>query len=602
MKSKLNGFLEIFLWLVIIRHIIALFTVIPQIGMIISGYGSLSIIIWNIVLHITMIVILLNLLKVKKWALYLFGGVQLINIISQTLFFGKDLWELTIVATILCAIMAALLCLRKDGISAWQLFFPKKEQTQKDELDIEFEMLQEEDVPNYKNISTEIPEDEINISEITNDEVEDLTIDTLPQKEDGSLDYEKMTPIQQFAYTCKTESVEVALKDLNADIKALEKSIGKVKKELSSLSGGNRAKLRDSLREEQMKLNELYNLRNKYVVKKKSNWMFILVLIGIVICLICFIYLLFYQKDKTSSVKSIDKSEILNNTDINLVNKPKRQFIETKKKLHTSLVEEGYTDIGTLSEFMEYIDKVENRQKLFECLKKEDYDNFTSQLELDSYLGYESVFLTYLTEGTEYNIPISFADEFENNNPSAYIKFVNKGKIEVISISEKNDIKFKDKEVRPHLTIKFPINYMESKRRLLFYSLLATGYLSKAEIGTMPEFIKALNNKKKLKEFYLNLLNWGFLSSEIGSESVFCNNLSKDFSTIINETIKNKKNNISARDRVYNKLKSLGLTDSKEDFLKYYDSDENVRKDVYKRLRKDGLTDTEDEFYEYMKP
>mgnify|MGYP006974382830 CR=1 FL=1 len=81
-----------------------------------------------------------------------------------------------------------------------------------------------------------------------------------------------MTPVQQFAYTCKTESVEVALKDLNADIKALEKSIGKVKKELSSLSGGNRAKLRDFLREEHMKLDELYNLRNKYVVKKKWNW------------------------------------------------------------------------------------------------------------------------------------------------------------------------------------------------------------------------------------------------------------------------------------------------------------------------------------------
>ena len=43
-------------------------------------------------------------------------------------------------------------------------------------------------------------------------------------------------------------------------------------------------------------------------------------------------------------------------------------------------------------------------------------------------------------------------------------------------------------------------------------------------------------------------------------------------------------------------------TDSKEDFLKYYDSDENVRKRVYQKLREAGLTDSETEFYEYMKP
>ena len=56
------------------------------------------------------------------------------------------------------------------------------------------------------------------------------------------------------------------------------------------------------------------------------------------------------------------------------------------------------------------------------------------------------------------------------------------------------------------------------------------------------------------------------------------------------------------RDKVYEKMKSFGLTDSKEDFYKYYDSDENVRKDVFRRLQEDGLTDTEEEFYSYMQP
>lgn len=56
------------------------------------------------------------------------------------------------------------------------------------------------------------------------------------------------------------------------------------------------------------------------------------------------------------------------------------------------------------------------------------------------------------------------------------------------------------------------------------------------------------------------------------------------------------------RDKVYDKLKSIGLTDSKEDFFKYYDNDENVRKQAYNKLRDAGLTDSEEDFYGYMKP
>ena len=52
---KLNTILEVFLYLVIIRHIIALFTTIPQIGMTISGYGSMSALAWNFVLHIAIL-------------------------------------------------------------------------------------------------------------------------------------------------------------------------------------------------------------------------------------------------------------------------------------------------------------------------------------------------------------------------------------------------------------------------------------------------------------------------------------------------------------------------------------------------------------------
>ena len=569
---KLNTILEVFLYLVIIRHIIALFTTIPQIGMTISGYGSMSELALNFVLHIEMIMILLNLLKIKRWALYLFGGIQLINIAFQSLFFGRDFWELTIVATILCAIMAALLCLRKDGISAWQLFFPKKEQTQKDELDIEFEMLQEKDAPKHKNISTEIPEDEINISEATNDEFEDLTIDTLPQKEDGSLDYEKMTPIQQFAYTCKTESVEVALKDLNADIKALEKTIGKVKKELLSLSGGNRAKLRDSLREEQMKLDELYNLRNKYSTKKKITKWHILIIVASISCLICFICWISQKNGKTILTEDFKKEEIVKNKKNKFIGK----YVNTREKLHSALKEEGYTDLGNLEQFIEYLEKSQNRIKLFECLKNADYDNFTNQLEFDSYLGYASVLYSCSTENEEYNIPISYIDKFENKKPESYIKFVNEGREEEILISNRYNLLEKYNNARPYLKIEIKKDYSGSKLRLLYYSLLATGYLSKEEIGTMSEFINSTNSRKKVREFYLNLRNWGFLSSEIGTEIEFCNNFDSEFEIT----------NTNKRRILYNHLSHEYDLGDYESFSRNLDN-EKKRKAFYETVSKD---------------
>ena len=57
---------------------------------------------------------------------------------------------------------------------------------------------------------------------------------------------------------------------------------------------------------------------------------------------------------------------------------------------------------------------------------------------------------------------------------------------------------------------------------------------------------------------------------------------------------------MSVRDKVYDKLKSLGLTDSKENFFNYYDNNESVRKNVYNKLKDAGLTDDEQTFYGYM--
>ena len=386
-------------------------------------------------------------------------------------------------------------------------------------------MLQEEDAPNDKKIPSEIPEDEINTTETTNDEIEDLTIDTLPQKEDGSLDYEKMTPVQQFAYTCKTESVEVALKDLYADIKALEKSIGKVKKELSSLSGGNRAKLRDFLREEHMKLDELYNLRNKYVVKKKWNWKYVLIFIAIICPLASLTCWLLLNNEKDKETEPIKDVEVVNNNEIKTIG----QYVETKEILYSSLRAKGYRDAGKPNDFFESIESKRNRKELFELLKKDHSFDFKTQLELDSYLGYESVLYSCSADNKNYHVGISHIDEFEEEIPNAYITFIHEGREKIISLKDKSSLSTKYKDARLHLTIQINKDYKHSKRRLLYYSLLATGYLSENELGTMDDFLNTLNHKEKIRDFHLQLRNWGFFSSEIGNEEDFCENLSTDF-------------------------------------------------------------------------
>ena len=93
----------------------------------------------------------------------------------------------------------------------------------------------------------------------------------------------------------------------------------------------------------------------------------------------------------------------------------------------------------------------------------------------------------------------------------------------------KNSLSTNYRDARLHLTITIENDYKYSKRRLLYYSLLATGYLSENEIGTMDDFLNSLNSIEKIRNFHLQLRNWGFSSSEIGSEEDFCENLYTDF-------------------------------------------------------------------------
>ena len=268
------------------------------------------------VYNLAIIAILLDLLKIKRKSLYQFGILQLCYAILQTLLLDKPIEESLFVAVGICLIMAAMLCLRKDGVSAWKLLLQEDEQTLEKEQNTPFgskgSVVEDTQIPEVKN---EAPMDNLEephkentiIEESTSNTSESVLIDkdfkntplpTLPYKEDGSIDFENMTIAQQFTYTSETESVEIALIDLEANINAIEKSIEKIKNKISSSHIVNRAMMRDSLRKEQAKLEELYELRGKYTPKKKEDsngGLAILGWIAIIIFVICLLSYL-YQK------------------------------------------------------------------------------------------------------------------------------------------------------------------------------------------------------------------------------------------------------------------------------------------------------------------
>lgn len=539
MKKNLNSILTIFLYLVILRHIIALFISISQLIMAFSGFLSLPVLLWNLAMHIAMIVVLFNILNIKKWAVYAFCGIQVINVAILTLFFKSDFFTSSFVAVLLCLLLAVLFFLKKDSVSAWRLFFPKKEEMEDyelacvDEIEsfIEEKDVEETFIPELS-VNKENEEKEISKPKTSSIQDDDLfkSLESIPLKEDGSIDYEQMSIIQQFAYTYKTESLEVALKDLNGDIKVMEKSIAKVKKELSSLSGGARAKLRDSLREKQATLDELYSLRGKYLVKNKKHkiWIYALAFISIIICIAFFIGIS-NDYNKKKSVKQQEIEAIKVKETINNEIKTTHKYVDTKEILFSQLTAEGYRDNFILNDLIKDIGKEQTRRKLFEFLLKEGYDNFATQLELETYLGYKTVNYRCNTEDKMYNVAISYLDAFKKEHPMAYIKFLNEGKEQEIPLRDCHNLSTMYKDARLYIAIRIAKDYKNSKRRLLYYSLLATGYLSQNELGSMTEFLNSLNNMEKIRDFYFKLLNWGFFSSELGSETEFCDNLSTDF-------------------------------------------------------------------------
>ena len=80
---------------------------------------------------------------------------------------------------------------------------------------------------------------------------------SLPKRNDGTIDYKAMTPQQQYEYTSLSESPQMALEDLRADIENKRSEISKSESRIEKASGGGRASLRDEIRVKKQELADL---------------------------------------------------------------------------------------------------------------------------------------------------------------------------------------------------------------------------------------------------------------------------------------------------------------------------------------------------------
>lgn len=81
--------------------------------------------------------------------------------------------------------------------------------------------------------------------------------EALPKKKNGDIDYKAMTPMQQYEYTSIVESPDVALSDLKSDIEIKEEEISKLNDRVSKAAGGERAAIRDEIRQRSAELKEM---------------------------------------------------------------------------------------------------------------------------------------------------------------------------------------------------------------------------------------------------------------------------------------------------------------------------------------------------------
>ena len=120
-KTSLNGLIYLTGIMVIIRHVVQIATNIMLLSI---GYDPA--VVYNIAIGIIIIPLIVLILMQKKYALYAFFALQAINAIVISYLTGDWAVNLSVTA-IICTVVAAALCLKHDGVSAWKAILDKKE-------------------------------------------------------------------------------------------------------------------------------------------------------------------------------------------------------------------------------------------------------------------------------------------------------------------------------------------------------------------------------------------------------------------------------------------------------------------------------------------
>lgn len=127
---EINSIIKLALLAFIFRNLMGIISSIIKIP---TGFYDPSLIIFSVIQGIIMIVILINMLRVKTWALYAFFIFQILNAVLLTLIndgsFMDNLIIHFVTAVVLSGLMSAILLIRKNGISAWKAFLDKDSPT-----------------------------------------------------------------------------------------------------------------------------------------------------------------------------------------------------------------------------------------------------------------------------------------------------------------------------------------------------------------------------------------------------------------------------------------------------------------------------------------
>lgn len=418
-RGELNIILKLYIYLVIANHIVGLVVTTPVMFTQVSDYHlPASLLWWNVFLHLAMIYAMFEVLRIKRIGLYALGALQVINIAVQSIDYGRDLWEMLFTSSVVCIIFALLLCLRKNGTSAWRVFFPRKKSKHQNE-------------DSHKTpIGSKVNSDEI------------------------------ITPLQEQHSPTNTKTIK------------------------------NKP-------------------RTKSIIAVVAGCLGVLL-----ITLIAFL------------ATTCDSKEIeLKHNAIGEVANP-------LEEVYTYLKDSEFNILGTYSEFVSSLVHNYNVERIAGKLIRDRYEGLMSRAEVEAYLGTAHIYHTLYMENEEFASPVFTLPALKEYNLSFNAKYLCEGKVYRVALCDIDKFLEEYPSARPHITLKLNEVELPHKRRLLYYSLLGSKYISSKELGTVTNFLKSLSSEEKIRDFYWQLIDYGYTASEIGSEEAFCNLLSTDLKSV----------------------------------------------------------------------